>query len=308
MPKRIGIITAPTGAAIKDILSTIKRRWPIAETLLFPSLVQGKEAAEDIVRNLKRTEDFELDVIILGRGGGSIEDMWCFNEEIVARAIYACKTPIISAVGHEIDYTISDFVSDLRAPTPTGAAEMAVPNITDFYNYLNQIYIRLNKSTNNIIKTKKDYLNSLKESYVLKNPMNIYEIKEQYFDNLLDRLRISIYSILNINKDRLKNLKTSFILNNPKLIYKDKEINYIHLNEKLLYNTKKILDSNINRYTIIINKLDVINPLATLKRGYSVVRINESIISDKKNIKSGDHLEIEFRDGKINTIVLEEDI
>jgi exodeoxyribonuclease VII large subunit len=304
MPKRIGIITAPTGAAIKDILSTIKRRWPIAETLLFPSLVQGKEAAEDIVRNLKRTEDFDLDVIILGRGGGSIEDMWCFNEEIVARAIYDCKTPIISAVGHEIDYTISDFVSDLRAPTPTGAAEMAVPNITDFYNYLNQIYIRLNKSTSTIIKTKKDYLNSLKESYVLKNPMNIYEIKEQNFDNLLDRLRITILNILSTNKERLNNLKTSYILNNPKLIYKDKETEFIHLKEILSINMNKVLDTNINRYTILINKLDIINPLATLKRGYSVARINDRVVSDKKNLKKGDNLEIEFRDGKINAEVL----
>ena len=304
MPKKIGIITAPTGAAIKDILSTIKRRWPIAETLLFPSLVQGKEAAEDIVRNLKRTEDFDLDVIILGRGGGSIEDMWCFNEEIVARAIYACKTPIISAVGHEIDYTISDFVSDLRAPTPTGAAEMAVPNMTDFYNYLKQIYIRLNKSTNTIIKTKKDYLNSLKESYVLKNPMNIYEIKEQNFDNLLDRLKLNILNILNNNKEKLNNLKTSYILNNPKLIYKDKEIEYLHLKDKLLFNTRKVLDYNINRYTLLINKIDIINPLATLKRGYSINRINNAVISDKKDIKKGDHLEIEFRDGKINTQVL----
>ena len=175
MPKKIGIITAPTGAAIRDILSTIKRRWPIAETILFPSLVQGKEAAEDIVRNINLTKNFNLDVLIVGRGGGSIEDMWCFNEEIVARAIYNLEVPVISAVGHEIDFTICDFVSDLRAPTPTGAAEMAVPNISDFYNYLNQIYIRLNKSTNNIIKIKKEKLENIKNSYVLKNPLNIYE-------------------------------------------------------------------------------------------------------------------------------------
>jgi exodeoxyribonuclease VII large subunit len=198
MPKKIGIITAPTGAAIKDILSTIKRRWPIAETILFPSLVQGKEAAEDIVRNINLTKNFDLDVLIVGRGGGSIEDMWCFNEEIVARAIYNLEVPVISAVGHEIDFTICDFVSDLRAPTPTGAAEMAVPNISDFYNYLNQIYIRLNKSTNNIIKTKKEKLESLKNSYVLKNPLNIYETKEQKFDNLLERLELNIINIINI--------------------------------------------------------------------------------------------------------------
>jgi len=122
IPTTIGIITAPTGAAIKDILSTIKRRWPLAKTILFPSLVQGEDAASDIVRNINLSKNFELDVLIVGRGGGSIEDLWPFNEEIVARAIYELDTPVISAVGHEIDFTISDFVADLRAPTPTGVA------------------------------------------------------------------------------------------------------------------------------------------------------------------------------------------
>ena len=142
IPNRIGIITAPTGAAIKDILSTIKRRWPICETILFPSLVQGAEAASDIVRNIELSKKYDLDVLIVGRGGGSIEDLWCFNEEIVARAIYDLEIPVISAVGHEIDFTISDFVADLRAPTPTGAAEMAVPDIRDITKLLNQIEIR----------------------------------------------------------------------------------------------------------------------------------------------------------------------
>lgn len=142
IPERIGIITAPTGAAIKDILSTLKRRWPLAETILFPTLVQGKEAASDIVRNIELSKNYDLDVLIIGRGGGSIEDLWCFNEEIVARAIYDLNTPVISAVGHEIDFTICDFVADLRAPTPTGAAELAVPNINDIINFLTQLKIR----------------------------------------------------------------------------------------------------------------------------------------------------------------------
>ena len=146
IPTTIGIITAPTGAAIKDILSTIKRRWPLAKTILFPSLVQGEEAASDIVRNINIAKDYDLDVLIIGRGGGSIEDLWPFNEEIVARAIYDLDIPTISAVGHEIDFTIADFVADLRAPTPTGAAEMAVPNINDVINYLKQLDDTLIKS------------------------------------------------------------------------------------------------------------------------------------------------------------------
>ena len=122
MPKRIGIITAPTGAAIRDILTTIKRRYPIVETILFPALVQGEFAAKDIVDKINIANTYELDTLIVGRGGGSIEDLWPFNEEIVARAIYNSKIPVISAVGHEIDFTISDFVADMRAPTPTAAA------------------------------------------------------------------------------------------------------------------------------------------------------------------------------------------
>lgn len=304
IPQKIGIITAPTGAAIKDILSTIKRRWPIAETILFPSLVQGKEAAEDIVRNINLTKNFNLDVLIIGRGGGSIEDMWCFNEEIVARAIHELNVPVISAVGHEIDFTICDFVSDLRAPTPTGAAEMAVPNINDFYNYLNQIYIRINKSTNNILKIKKEKLENFKNSYVLKNPLNIYQTKEQKFDNLLERIELNIVNIININKDRLNNLKSSYILNNPETIYKNKKDNYMNLFDKLINNIKNNINNNTNKYIILLNKLETLNPLSTIKRGYSIVRKNNKVISSIKKIKKDEILELELIDGKINTKVI----
>ena len=126
IPKKVGIVTASTGAAIRDIITTIKRRYPICETILFPSLVQGTSAAEDIVKKIELANTYDLDTLIVGRGGGSIEDLWPFNEEIVARAIYKSKVPVISAVGHEIDFTISDFVADLRAPTPTAAAELAL--------------------------------------------------------------------------------------------------------------------------------------------------------------------------------------
>ena len=191
-PTRIGVITAPTGAAIKDILSTIKRRYPICETILFPCLVQGKSAAPDIVKQIKTAQDYDLDVIICGRGGGSIEDLWAFNEEIVARAIFESKIPIISAVGHEIDFTIADFVSDLRAPTPTGAAEMAVPTISDVKFMINQLTLRTNKCMNNIIEIKKNKLNAIKDSFILKNPLSIYEIKEQKLDMLIDNLNKNV--------------------------------------------------------------------------------------------------------------------
>jgi len=161
IPKRIGVVTAPTGAAIKDIISTIKRRWPLTEIYIFPSLVQGEEAKFYIVKQIKKAEQYSLDTLIVGRGGGSIEDLWPFNEDMVARAIFACSTPIISAVGHEIDFTIADFVADLRAPTPTGAAEMAVPQLVDMQNYLNQIKIRLNNTIINQINLNRKKLDNL---------------------------------------------------------------------------------------------------------------------------------------------------
>ena len=194
-PKRVGVVTAPTGAAIRDIISTIKRRYPICEVIVFPSLVQGDNAKEDIVRNIKLAENYNIDTLIVGRGGGSIEDLWPFNEEIVARAIYECKIPVISAVGHEVDFTIADFVADHRAPTPTGAAEIAVPNKLDVINYIEQLKIRTQKSTLNKINFLKEKLNKITSSYILKNPMNLYELKLQSYDMILERLKYNINTI-----------------------------------------------------------------------------------------------------------------
>lgn len=281
IPRKIGIITAPTGAAIKDILSTLKRRWPLAETILFPSLVQGKEAAVDIVRNIELAKNYDLDVLIVGRGGGSIEDLWCFNEEIVARAIYDLDIPVISAVGHEIDFTISDFVADLRAPTPTGAAEMAVPNINDIVSLLNQLEIRLINSVNNTLKLRKEKLEKIKESFILKNPISMYEVKEEKFDNIHERLITSYKNIINVNKQNL-----------------------ILLENKLNNNVSRTLDNNKHKYLNIINKLEALNPLLTIKRGYTVTRLNGNVISSAKKIKKDDVIELEFQDGKQNAKVI----
>ena len=280
IPNKIGIITAPTGAAIKDILSTIKRRWPICETILFPSLVQGNEAAADIVRNIELSKNYDLDVLIVGRGGGSIEDLWCFNEEIVARSIYNLDTPVISAVGHEIDFTISDFVADLRAPTPTGAAEMAVPNITDVLQRIKQLEIRSTNVINNQVKLNRQRLNKLLESYILKSPKAMYEVKEQNFDHLYERLINSYKRTIEYNNNRL------ILLNN-------------NLNNSILNK----LNNEKNRYLNTINKLEVLNPLLTIKRGYSITKINNKVITSKKDVKSKDKIDIEVTDGVINAIV-----
>ena len=214
-PNRIGIITASTGAAVKDIISTIKRRYPVAMTILFPSLVQGNEAAKDLVRNIKLAEAYDLDVLIIGRGGGSIEDLWPFNEEIVARAIYQCQVPTISAVGHEIDFTISDFVADMRAPTPTGAAELAVPNLSDLLNYINNLTIRLNENILKKVNYQKLYLDSLKGSFVIKTPSMMFEAKKQRLDLVIERLNSNINHKIEKKHLHLNNLIDQLRMINP---------------------------------------------------------------------------------------------
>lgn len=283
VPRRIGIVTASTGAAIKDILTTIKRRFPICETILFPSLVQGVDAAKDIVKNIELANTYDIDTLIVGRGGGSIEDLWPFNEEIVARAIYESKVPVISAVGHEIDFTIADFVADLRAPTPTAAAELAVPNIETINTYLETVINRSTVSINNYIDTRKQTLVRLVNSYVLKKPTAMYEIKEQNLDFLIDNLNKEIKKIIENSKIRLYKVTSSYVLTNPDIIYKFKAQNLEH----------------------IINKLDVLNPMNTIKRGYSIVRKDNKVISDIKKIKIDDIININIKNGIINAKVVE---
>lgn len=282
IPTRVGVVTAPTGAAIKDIISTIKRRWPLAEILLFPSLVQGEDAAADIVKQIKLSENYEIDTLIVGRGGGSIEDLWPFNEEIVARAIYDCKTPVISAVGHEIDFTIADFVADLRAPTPTGAAELAVPAISDVTNYLNQLKIRLNKSIQNKIVINRQKLKELTSRYIFTNPISIYQTKEMLFDSLLDRLKYATTNLVTIKEKKYLEIKNSYILKNP----------------------YQLLDKKSNKYLQLISKLETLSPLLTLKRGYTMTKVNNKVITSSKDIKKKDVIEVEFTDGTINAEVL----
>ena len=285
IPKRVGVITAPTGAAIRDIISTIKRRFPLTEIILLPALVQGADAAPSIVKQIKNAENYNLDTLIVGRGGGSIEDMWCFNDEEVANAIYNCPIPIISAVGHEIDFTIADFVADLRAPTPTGAAELAVPNRLDVINYIDQLKIRNKKIIFNKIEFLKQKLNDITNKYILKNPMSIYEIKEQQFSGIIEKLKYNITNIYNKKEKEYLNITSSFIFKEP-----------IKLTEK-----KK------QKYLQIISKLDALSPLSTIKRGYSVVRKNNKVITSKNDLIKNDKIEIELSDGNIKAEIIKKE-
>ena len=304
MPKKVGIVTASTGAAIRDIMTTIKRRYPICETILFPSLVQGSAAAEDIVKKIELANTYDIDTLIVGRGGGSIEDLWPFNEEIVARAIYNSKVPVISAVGHEIDFTISDFVADLRAPTPTAAAELAVPDIKNILEYLSNTKTRSYNAILNMVSAKKLVLDKLSNSYVLKNPNNLYEVKEQNLDLLLDKIHSNMTKILDNYRVRLFTYSNSYVLNNPNILYdkyKERLINFNkYLNREIV---KKIDDvkANLNNLT---SRIILLKPMETLKRGYAIVRIEDNVISSISNIKKDDKIFVELKDGKIETKVV----
>ncbi len=327
MPKRIGIVTASTGAAIRDILTTLKRRYPIVETILFPALVQGADAAVDIARKIEIANTYDIDTLIVGRGGGSIEDLWPFNEEVVARAIYNSHVPVISAVGHEVDFTIADFVADLRAPTPTAAAELAVVDVNTVLEYLEKVNLRSYNAVINVINKRQVVLNNLIDSFVLKKPSNIYEIKEQKLDMLIDRINIGMKNILDNTKIRLFKSVNSYVLNNPSVLYVSKsealrnltlrlnndinnyltdykalvfrlENSYVLGNPDVLYKYKRQnLDS-------IISKLEVLNPLSTLKRGYSITRFSGKVISDISSINKDDDIEIEILNGKIDAKVV----
>ncbi len=326
-PKRIGVITSQTGAAIRDIITTINRRYPICEILVFSTLVQGDNAAPQIVRKIKYAQKFNLDTLIIGRGGGSIEDLWAFNEEIVAREIYSCETPVISAVGHEIDFTIADFVADKRAATPTAAAEIAVPEKRELEYKINQLSNRINKHVTNQLKQNKIRLNHVTQKQVIQNPESIYQIKNMILDSLISKIDIISKNILTENQTKLITLENSPVLKRPESIYETEEMKLDNLINKLQYTSKSIVSQNKNKlfrlenspilknpekitqskkesYLRNVEKLEILNPLLTLKRGYAIAKSGDKVISSAKDVKPGDNLDVEFDDGTINTKVI----
>ena len=285
IPKRVGVVTAPTGAVIRDIISTLNRRFPLVEVYLFPSLVQGDGAKENLVKMIKKADSENLDVLIVGRGGGSLEDLWPFNEEMVARAIYDCNTPVISAVGHEVDVTISDYVADLRAPTPTAAAELCTPSALEIEKWLKNYHIRMYNAVNNKIDSLSITLNKYKNNYILNNPLSIYEVKEQKLDNLIDKLNMMFKNDIEKNTTKIENISN-----------------------KLDMLIKNNISKNENKVENIITKLDLLNPLHILSKGYSVTKINDKIIKDASDVKTGDIINIKLNKGTIISEVKDVDI
>ena len=278
-PKTIAVLTSPTGAAVQDVINIINRRFPISNIIVYPTLVQGEYAKDDIVKQLKKVNSDNLcDVIILGRGGGSIEDLWPFNEEDVAHAIYDSVIPIISSVGHETDTTISDYVADLRAPTPSGGAELAVPDQLDLFNYLDRINNQNRLSLTRLMNSKIDQLKRVESSIIFRDPLRMTEGKSRKLDHLIDKLEL-----LN-PKNRLKQ-------SSDDLIKTTKRLNDYYL---------RILNNKSSSYNLKINKLELLNPLNIMKKGYSVVKKEGKVLKSIKEVKVNENIDIHVNDGVIS--------
>jgi len=273
--QKIAVVTAKTGAAVQDITRTIQRRFPIAKINIYSTLVQGDNSVQDIVKNIKLADDGNNDVIILGRGGGSIEDLWSFNTEEVIRAIFNCKTPIVTGIGHETDTTLADFVSDRRASTPTAAAELVTPNIEDIKNRISFNYDKLTNTINYILQTYKTRVLNSENNPYYKNYSKVFLEYNNKVEILEKELNKSLQLLL---KDKQNILKSS--------------------SEKFL--NIDLLGRFRENFITEINKLEANSPLNIMKKGYSVAFLDDKKITSVKEVSTGDDISIQLVDGSLD--------
>lgn len=306
-PTHIGVITSPTGAAVRDIITTIKRRFPITKTTVLPVLVQGPNAAKSITRAIEfANEKAIFDVLIVGRGGGSIEELWSFNEEIVAKAIFQSKIPIISGVGHETDFTISDFIADLRAPTPTGAAELAVPSLVELKDKVLGLKQSMTKTMTTMTTNARRHLTRLQQSYAFRYPEQLIKQKEQELDKLVERLDKSFNQYIEQKREIVWNMEKRLTAQHPydQMKRMEKEVN--RLTKQANYYMKQIVNQKSKKFANTIEKLTLLNPLETMKRGYAIP-YNKSgrIIKSRHEVNIQDDITVQLADGALGCKVQE---
>lgn len=309
-PKRIGIITSPTGAAVRDIITTIRRRYPIVAITVIPVLVQGPHAASSIKRAIETANEIgHFDTLIVGRGGGSIEELWGFNEEIVAKAIFNSHIPIISAVGHETDITISDYVSDLRAPTPTGAAEIAVPSQQELRERIYTLERALTRELNREITNKNNYLQRLKQSYAFRYPKQLLNQKEQELDKHVESLQ---RAMLNNNQQKEKeyiNLHTRLLTQHPQKQIEQSQKEVDNNIKKQNFYMSQIIERNKVHLINTIDKLMLLNPLETMKRGFALPYTADGvIIKTTAQVQKDDRITVNIMDGKLSCQVVQVEV
>ena len=303
---RIGVITSATGAAIKDILTVLKRRAPQLEVIIYPAMVQGKEAHIHLINQIELANARnEVDILILGRGGGSLEDMWCFNHEQLARAIHNSDLPIISAVGHEIDTTISDYVADIRAPTPSAAAELVSPNTQELHSKVTQLINRLNNAFKHSIADKRALATQLQHRLNLCHPRNQLNQKAQRLDELSIALQQAMQSRLYQQERTLNNLTPRLMRQSPDKKLAQASHQLSQLQARLNQAIQQQLQQANNSLALQASKLDSVSPLNVLARGYSITKTQQGkVVKSVGQIKTGDVLVTELVDGSVKSTAL----
>ena len=304
-PKHIAIISSKTSAAIKDMITTLSRRYPLVKVTLLNTYVQGELNKDSVINNLKRADSLDADTVLLARGGGSIEDLWTFNELDVALTVFNMKTPIITGVGHEIDITLVDYVSDLRAPTPTAAAEQAVPNSRDLLIKIRELKEQAEYILNNGLSKKRKNLESLSSYYKFKNPNLLYSEETDRLNEYTMMLENKMKESLVSYRHNLSQRMTGLNYNSPLPEIKNKQLELKRLVDSLNRSTKQQLKLGADRLNKNIQVLESVSPGQILKRGYSYTTYQGNIVSNAKELKKGNQLEITFDSGSVKAEVIE---
>ena len=297
--RHIGVITSATGAAVKDILSVLNRRFPSIRVSIFPTAVQGAQAAGQIIEAINNANrQGQCDALIVGRGGGSLEDLWPFNEETVARAIFASEIPIVSAVGHEVDFTIADFVADLRAPTPSAAAELLSPDGEDMLNQFEGFEILLGEAMTRKIRQLEQRTDYLQKR--LQHPGRKLQAQAQHLDHLDIRLRRAMAGTMQQQAVRMKTLGDKLVRQNPRDAIVQRQQLVANAVKHMMRAVSQQLESKQNKTAQAMHLLDTVSPLKTLGRGYSIIRDNnDAVIRSVAAVKAGDELRGQLVDGEV---------
>jgi len=307
LPRKVGIVTSPTGAAVRDMLRILKRRNASLNVLIYPAKVQGAGAAEEItagIRYLNGRDD--IDVVIIGRGGGSIEDLWAFNEEIVARAVFQSELPLISAVGHEVDFTISDFVADLRAPTPSAAAEMVSGAREDLRIGVRSLQSRLNQAIKSGIERRRLLLERLSHNRAFAVAPNKVRDLQQRFDETTLRLYQAVQRFVSDRRHREQMASAGLVKVDLRRFILHRKDAWGHCHQALIAGIRSCLRRDRSRFEIAVGKMDTLSPLAILNRGYSLCRDEKgAIIKNSKDVSSGDLVRLTLASGELGCLVKE---
>lgn len=302
-PRKVGVVTAQTGAAVRDILTTLKRRYPLADIVLFPTLVQGQGAVQSIVQSIQQANRTDSEVLIVGRGGGSIEDLWAFNEEAVARAIADSKIPVISAVGHETDTTIADFVADLRAATPTAAAELAVPSRAELVERIMAQRQAMFRSMANGVEQQRRRLKQLQNSYPMAYPERLYRPFVERVERATDSLQRETLQTFRRADDRFSMVKRQLESRNPTGRIQQAERDLAVLSERLDQHVGYLFKAKEQQLKSALRTLDALSPLKIMDRGYAIPFKEGEVVKSARKLRPGDRLKLSMKDGEVETLV-----